>query len=228
MDIPSMYQDLINKRKQAIADQTNANKLQYQSQITEAPDIYNPQRNNAYLVDAQQQRLQRERLANMGLAATGGKSMTLENNRVMDFKKTLGGIDKQQQDYINGLNQKITGLDVQGRYDQSNAEADLLGQQYETLMNDYYRNRDYDYQQQQAAEEKRRFDEQQRIAQEEANFNRAWALYNAKKLTKAQFKAMTGIDVGQVKAKKKNNSVSTGDDYAQKEYTQKILDNYNF
>ena len=155
-DFEGMSQKTLDARMKAIQTGVEAGKQQYQRQIDNAAKEYDPLRNEAYTNDQRTQRQQQERLANMGLSATGGASMTMESNRAMSLQNRLGDISRQQQKLVDDANFQINQLVAQGKVDEAKAvseETDKLNQQ---LVDDYYKTRDYKLQQDQFGYQKER------------------------------------------------------------------------
>jgi len=201
-DLKGMSAASLLERRKAIQEATEAAKLPYQSQIDNAEKEFAPLKNEAYANDRIAQRQQRERLANMGLGATGGASMTLENNRAMSLQNRLGEISRQQQQLKDDANLQISQLVAQGKTQEAQAVADESGRLNQQLVDDYYKTKDYNMQTDQFNYQKDRdkigdqYRESEFNAQQEVNkFNKAWELYQQKGISAKKFKNMTGIDV---------------------------------
>lgn len=157
-----------------------------QALIDTSGQSYNPLRNEAFTQDQIAQKNLRERLANMGMGATGGTSQTLDLQRSMGLRGQLGQIGLQQQNYIDTARRKMAELGIQYGADETSAIKEIEAQKAQALQEQYWK---------QVALEQQ---------QEEARFSRAWALYQKKKITAKQFATMTGISVKAYAVKKKS------------------------
>ena len=83
----------------------------------------------------------------MGLGAVGGKSLTLENQRSMNLQNQLGDITRQQQEVIDNANFEIQQLMAQGRVQEAQAVADNASTMNNQLINKFYQDREYNFNQ---------------------------------------------------------------------------------
>lgn len=201
-DIKKMYDDMLGRQKAAGAAQTQAGVSQYEQQKQKIPKAYDPLRDEAYLNDQTAMRQQRERLANMGLSGTGGKSMTLESNRQAGLQNTLGDISRQQQSALDEIDNQIANLKAQGNFTEAQMVADNAKQMYDALMNNYQSNRSFAEQQRQYNESQGLQKQQLDLQMQSDKFNQAWALYQSGKMSAKNFEKITGIPVDVVKSKK--------------------------
>jgi hypothetical protein len=209
--IKGMYDSALGMRKDAINAGVEAGRLGYQRQIEQAPTTYQPLRNEAYTNDQMAQRTLRERLANMGMNATGGKSLTLENQRAMGLQNRLGDINRQQQKFIDDANFAIKELEAQGRYQEAQAVADSANSQIGTMIEDRWRNTENDWRKTEYEEDQRRYEQDRK----DADTDRYYTMFLNGNLTAKQFKAKTGMTIQQAKArgggKKKSGTPSLAD-----------------
>jgi hypothetical protein len=175
LDINKMYDDALKARNDAIEKSTQASQTGYKSQIDNAKNTYNPMRNEAYTQDQTAQRTLRERMANLGLGAGGGKSMTLDNQRQSALLNRMGDISRQQRQYEDNLKTEMSKLTAQGSADKAAAAAENYTQRNQALIGQDQWQKTYEMQQQ---------------AQK---YTQAWELFKKKKISKSDFYNMTGI-----------------------------------
>lgn len=144
--IEGMYDDALKKQGEAIDANIAAGKLDYQKQINEAPKTYDPMRNEAHTNDQMAQRTLRERMANMGMGAGGGKSMTLDNQRQSALLNRLGDISRQQQQFVDDANFGMSKLDAQGVSEKAAAAAQNTSERNQALITDKYNRQNFEYQ----------------------------------------------------------------------------------
>jgi hypothetical protein len=199
-----MYNNTLAGKLAAIQGQVQSGTAEYQRQISQAPSTYQPMRNETYTNDQLAQRALRERLANMGLGASGGKSLTLENQREMSLQNKLGDINRQQQKFIDDANFQIAQLQNQGRYQEAQAVAEVAAQMNQALQEDYW----------------------QRQEQKEAQTDRYYQMFLNKNITAAQFKKLTGISVQRARSgrrKQKDNDNDVNKWFKETQETAKTL-----
>jgi hypothetical protein len=160
--------------------------------ISQSDTEYAPLRGDAYTQNLLAQKRLKERMANMGLSATGGTSGTLENQNAMGLQSNLGSLARQKQKIIDDANSQIALLGQNYATDQSTASADIASQEQTALLAQYEKDRAYE------------------MEQEQIKFDKAWALWQKKKITAKQFKDMTGIDVKTYSVKKASSTSSGG------------------
>lgn len=144
-----MYDTSLANQKAAIQAGVDAGKLDLQNTISNAGKEYDPLRNEAYVNDQAAQRQLQERMANMGMSATGGKSMTLDSQRNMSLQNRLGDISRQQQQVVDDANLQINKLVAEGRVQEAQAVADEANKLNDRLTEDYYKTKEYNMQQSQ-------------------------------------------------------------------------------
>lgn len=210
-EIEKMYKEMLGSQKTAAQAQIDAGVGQYTQQKNKIPQSYDPLRNEAHVNDQMAQRVQRERMANMGMSAAGGKSMTLQNQREMGLQNNLGNISRQQKNAEDEIENSIAKLKAEGNLNMANLDAANSQQMNEALMNKYNQDREYNTQQAQFSEQQRQYNEsqelqknqlteqqrqyeaQQAAAKQAETFNQAWALYQRKKMSSKMFEKMTGM-----------------------------------
>jgi hypothetical protein len=178
-NISSMYEQSLASRLAGIDAQTAAGRAGYTKQIQEAPQTYQPLRNEAYAQDQTSQRALRERLANMGLGAAGGQSLTMENQRTMSLQNRLGDLNRQQQKVIDDANFQINQLMSQGEYEKAQATADEAAKMNQALLEEYWRNQQ----------------------KKETEIDRYYQMFANRHITAKQFKKLTGITVQQARSR---------------------------
>jgi len=154
----------------------------YQAQLAKAPEAYQTLRNQAYTEHALAEQSRKENMANMGLSGAGGTSQTLQQRNQTALLKTVGDINRQQQDYTDNINLALANLDTQYRADtfaleqQNQAELNAALMAYDQWRSGYDLSVD-----------------QYELSRSSRVFEQAWALLQKKRITKAQFEQWTGI-----------------------------------
>lgn len=154
----------------------------YQAQLAKAPEAYQALRNQAYTENALAEQSRKENMANMGLSGAGGTSQTLQQRNQTALLKTVGDINRQQQDYTDNINLALANLDTQYSADtfaleqQNQAEFNAALMAYDQWRSGYDLSAD-----------------QFELSKSSSIFEQAWALLQKKRITKAQFERWTGI-----------------------------------
>ena len=110
------------------------------------------------------------------------QSLTVENNSKMAGMNDLGSISQQQQDYINQQNYLQKQANLQTQAQNAELSANNYSAQLNALIND-----------------------------ENSRFGIYYNLLNNKKITRAQFKNLTGIDVKDIPSGSGSSSSSGND-----------------
>jgi hypothetical protein len=195
--ITDAYNSALKARLEAIAGQVAAGTAGYQKQLAEAGQKFDPLRNEAYTQDQLAQRALRERMANMGLSATGGKSMTLESQREMSLQNRLGEINRQQKQLETDAQFEINRLIAQGEYEKAQAVAEEAARMNEALMNEYWRQQEYGLSERGTKLQEEQFAQQKK----DAEIDRYYQMFVNGHITAAQFKKKTGITVQQARSR---------------------------
>lgn len=192
-NINNMYDAAQKNKEKAINAAVTAGRTAYQNQIGSADSSYKALRNEAYASDQTAQRTLRERMANLGMSAGGGKSMTLDSQRQSALLNRMGEISRQKQQYLDDLRTNISKLQTQGSADIASAAAENEAQRNQALMADFYNTRTYNYQQKRDQTSDGQWKKQYDMQQQSQNYQQAWALYKKRKIGRNQFELMTGI-----------------------------------
>lgn len=121
--IDSIYEKSRESQLTALEGQYTQQANEYNKQKGEAPEKFDPLRNEAYVNKEMAERSRKESMANMGLSGAGGMSQTLEQRNTGNLLNTLGGISRQQQDYTDNINFALGQLTTQ--YDSSKNSINL-------------------------------------------------------------------------------------------------------
>jgi hypothetical protein len=123
LKIKDYYDNLLKSQIDASNQSTEAAKMPYQYNISQAQTIYQPTRNEAYTSMYANQRALRERMANYGLGAQGGTSQKKEAGIVNSLKSQLTNTDLAQQGYVNQQNMGISQINTQNQANVANLTA---------------------------------------------------------------------------------------------------------
>ncbi|MDD5016602.1 MAG: hypothetical protein PHO15_00710 [Eubacteriales bacterium] len=149
----------------------------YNAQLSDAPAAYQTLKNEAYVNNALLEKSRKESVANMGLSGAGGTSQTFQQRNTNTLLNTLGDASRQQQDYTDEINRALANLDTQYGADASSLLAQIESERNAALVSQNQWQASYD------------------MSQQSSIFEQAYTLLASKKITNAQFEAMTGIDL---------------------------------
>ncbi|MGI5850415.1 MAG: hypothetical protein ACOX8Q_10210 [Christensenellales bacterium] len=183
-NIDEIYDQSLNAQKAKLKGRYDKGVAAYQKQLDDAPEQYQKLKNHAYVSHAQTERSRQEALANMGLSAAGGTSQTLQQRNTNTLLNTLGDVSRQQQDFTDNVNLALANLSTDYETDLSSLTAQMESDKNVAKLAQDQWQEGYELQQKQFEQ-----------SQQDSIFSQAFSLYNKRLITKAQFKAMTGIDV---------------------------------
>lgn len=141
--IKSNYATQLTDRLGALKTAAAAQKSPYETNIANAGQTYQPQRNDVYTSYMTGARTLRERMANMGLGAAGGASRLAENQNAIGLNKNLAGINLAQQNYVNEQNKAMQGISNQLATDTATAKSENTANLQQALMNQQNTNMGY-------------------------------------------------------------------------------------
>lgn len=133
----------LKQRIAAINAAAEGKKAQYNYNLSQAGQTYQPQRNAAYTDFMGAQRTLRERMANLGLGAGGGTSLTANAQNSAILQNNLTAANLAQQNYINEQNQALQGINTDTQSQIAQAKADNAAALRQTLMNQANQNLSY-------------------------------------------------------------------------------------
>ncbi|MDD4690019.1 MAG: hypothetical protein PHE51_09775 [Eubacteriales bacterium] len=132
----SSLDDAYKEQMKALRAQIQAGiakaKGQYSNIISQAPQTYQPLRNQVSLGKEQQLQSLRESLANQGNRGGTGRQAMLGVNTAAENQ--LGDINLQQQNTINDANRGIADVEQQGQFQESQLTAELAAQKLRELL----------------------------------------------------------------------------------------------
>jgi hypothetical protein len=132
----SGYDDMYEEQMKALRAQIKAGiakaKGQYTNIINQAPQAYQPLRNQVSLGKEQQLQALRESLANQGNRGGTGRQAMLGVNTAAENQ--LGDINLQQQNVVNEANRAIADVEQQGKFQESQLTAELAAQKLRDIM----------------------------------------------------------------------------------------------
>lgn len=176
-DIGKAYDSSLAAKITSIDTGTQQAVQQQQKTIDDSKYTYQPLQNQAYANNLSNQRTLRENMANMGMSGGGGKSLTLENKLASSQQNTLANIALQQQQLIDNAKTQIAQLQAAGETAKASATAELTLQKIQALSNEAWKQKQFDQSAQQG------------------DIQNYMNLYLNGRITAAQFKALTGINV---------------------------------
>ena len=135
-------------------------------QIGQMPAQYQQLRDRAFVDSLMQKNRSAEQLANLGYSGGGGLSQTLQGRNNTQLLNTLGGANLGQQQATDAFGLQLTDLENQYNADILSGRAQIEGQRGEALLNN-----------------------------QDSTMNTAMQLLQMGRITPAQFKEMTGVDV---------------------------------
>ena len=182
--INSQYDEQLAASQAQLEAELAKAKAEYDAQISNAPNTYDAIRDKAGVDKEMAERARRESMANMGLSGAGGMSQTLAQRGRNAYLGAVGDADRQQQDYVDNINMALANLQTQYGADVTSLEAENNASRNAELAQYRQWKDNYDLQQQQLEQSK-----------QSSVFDQAYALLLKRKITKAQFEAMTGIDL---------------------------------
>ena len=180
--IDDKYKETLKAQKAQAQATRDIAAMGYNKQLKDVPAKYNKLRNETAVNKNMQDRLRKENMANMGLSGAGGTSKTFAQRNTNNYLKSIGNIGRQQQDFTDNINLALTNLDTQYGADMNSM----------TAQNNAARNAEYMQQNQWQSGhdlQKQQFEQQKK----DALYGQAYGLFKSGMITKAQFKAMTGI-----------------------------------
>ena len=128
--------DMYDEQMKALRAQIKAGiakaKGQYTNIINQAPQTYQPLRNQVSLGKEQQLQSLRESLANQGNRGGTGRQAMLGVNTAAGNQ--MNAINLQQQNTINDANRGIADVEQQGKYQESQLTAELAAQKLQAIM----------------------------------------------------------------------------------------------
>jgi hypothetical protein len=184
--INNQYDQTLKAQKKQLAAARDTTTSQYKAQIKEAAKSYDAMRKQAYTDNALAERARRESMANMGLSGAGGMSQTLAQRNRSALLGSLGDATRQQQDFTNNVNLALSNLSTQYDADYASALAQNAAERNAALLNYGQWQKSYDQNNDQ-------WKKSYELDKANQNFSHAWELYAKRKITKDQFKNMTGI-----------------------------------
>ena len=132
----SSIDDAYKEQMKALRAQIQAGiakaKGQYSNIISQAPQTYQPLRNQVSLGKEQQLQALRESLANQGNRGGTGRQAMLGVNTAAENQ--LGDINLQQQNVIDEANRGIADVEQQGQFQESQLTAELAAQKLKELL----------------------------------------------------------------------------------------------
>lgn len=132
----SSLDDAYEEQMKALRAQIQAGiakaKGQYSNIISQAPQTYQPLRNQVSLGKEQQLQALRESLANQGNRGGTGRQAMLGVNTAAENQ--LGDINLQQQNVIDEANRAIADVEQQGKFQESQLTAELAAQKLKELL----------------------------------------------------------------------------------------------
>ena len=195
--INDQYNQTLKAQQKQLAASRDVTTSQYQAQLKEAAKSYDTMRKQAYTNNALADRTRRESMANMGLSGAGGMSQTLAQRNRSALLGTLGDATRQQQDFSDNVNLALSNLKTQYGADYASASAQNAAERNAALLSYGQWQKQYDQTQQQWQKQydqtQQQWQRQYDQTQQNTNFDHAWALYLKRKITKDQFRNMTGI-----------------------------------
>ena len=201
-NINSIYDESLKAQKAKLRGTYDQNAATYDKQLSEAPEKYQTLKNEAYVNNAQTERARQESMANMGLSGAGGTSQTLQQRNTNTLLNTLGDASRHQQSYIDDINLNKANMKTQYDADTQSLVSQSESDKNAALLSASQWGDNYDLQEKQYAlsEQESAFNrdlQNRQFTQGESEnvFNQAYSLYAKKYITKAQFEAMTGIDI---------------------------------
>jgi hypothetical protein len=128
--------DMYDEQMKALRAQIKAGiakaKGQYTNIINQAPQTYQPLRNQVSLGKEQQLQSLRESLANQGNRGGTGRQAMLNTETAAGNQ--MNDINLQQQNTINDANRGIADVEQQGKYQESQLTAELAAQKLRDIM----------------------------------------------------------------------------------------------
>jgi hypothetical protein len=132
----SDYDDMYEEQMKALRAQIKAGiakaKGQYTNIINQAPQTYQPLRNQVSLGKEQQLQSLRESLANQGNRGGTGRQAMLNTETAAENQ--MNAINLQQQNTINDANRGIADIEQQGQFQESQLTAELAAQKLRELL----------------------------------------------------------------------------------------------
>ena len=132
----SSLDDAYKEQMKALRAQIQAGiaraKGQYSNIISQAPQTYQPLRNQVSLSKEQQLQALRESLANQGNRGGTGRQAMLGISTAAENQ--LGDINLQQQNVIDEANRGIADIEQQGQFQESQLTAELAAQKLRELL----------------------------------------------------------------------------------------------
>ena len=132
----SSIDDAYKEQMKALRAQIQAGiakaKGQYSNIISQAPQTYQPLRNQVSLSKEQQLQALRESLANQGNRGGTGRQAMLGISTAAENQ--LGDINLQQQNVIDEANRAIADIEQQGQFQESQLTAELAAQKLRELL----------------------------------------------------------------------------------------------
>lgn len=206
----SAYDALLSGETAAQQARYQAAQEPYKYNLSQAQGTYQTMRNDLYTQNVQGERSLREKLANMGASGGGGLSMKTQQQQSLNLQKGLTQADLEQQKYVDeqgrGLTQlemenqaKLGQLTSQSEYEKSKAMADLEAKLLQSGID-----ADSELGRQLAQLELSKSgelsqNELERLKAEQDQRNTDiqlyLSMYLAGRLSKKQFKAMTGLEI---------------------------------
>ena len=128
--------DMYDEQMKALRAQIKAGiakaKGQYTNIINQAPQTYQPLRNQVSLGKEQQLQSLRESLANQGNRGGTGRQAMLNTETAAGNQ--MNDINLQQQNTINDANRGIADVEQQGKFQESQLTAELAAQKLQAIM----------------------------------------------------------------------------------------------
>lgn len=176
--IDNIYEKSRESQMAALEGQYKQQVNEYDKQKGEAPEKFNPLRNEAYVNHEMAERSRKESMANMGLSGAGGMSQTLEQRNTGNLLSTLGGISRQQQDYTDNINFALGQLTTQYDSNKSSINLQIDSEKNKASLDQGNWEKNFGLQ-----------EEQFGLSKSDSEFNRYMQLYKKGLIHKKQLKA---------------------------------------
>jgi hypothetical protein len=179
--INNMYSQRTAAQEAALNSAYQQNLANINAQIGQVPAQYNPLKNQASVSAEASRRAIQENIANAGYSKDGGESLTQQQTRENNLRSNLTSIGLAQQQALDQYGLQKTNLGTQYTGDVASMQATNESERLQALLN-----------QQQT-------DTSNYLNMRQSELQTYLSLLDAGKITNAQFKEKTGIDVQDIK-----------------------------